>query len=326
MRSSAVLITFGSVVTWAALAGANRVLLLRLGLDPWAFTFVQLCTGGIVLLAAGGRRRPNFSSFRRPATWAISVLRVLSAAFYTAVLATLSVLEAGVLGAVNVPMVAVAVWLAFGRRPAHGEWVGQMVILLPILLLIGGLHGGLWHPAVRLMLLNEVCLVASTLLAERHPDNVADQPGARMQFTGVLLLTTAALFLVVRALEGGGANGIWDWRLLAAGAAVGVAFRAPSMVLSFWSIRLIGAQNYVAALSVLPLVGMAFEQSAYAAGLIDVSRFRADTVPLALCIVAGTLLVVAARVRAQRPAAASRPAGALEGDGIARAPVPGDGG
>jgi len=300
-----VLVTFGSVFTWAALAVTNRVLLLRFGLDPWTFTFVQLCAGGVVLVAVGGRRRLDLSSFRRPATWVIGVLRVLSAALYTAALAWVSVLEAGVLGSVNVPMVAAAVWLAFERRPARGEWLGQLVILTPILLFVADLPGGLRHPAVLLMLFNEVCLVAATLLAERHPDNVSDQPGARQQFTGALLLITAALFLAIRAVDGGSVDGIWNWRLLAAGVVVGVALRAPSMLLSFWSIRLIGAQNYVAALSPLPLLGMVFEQSAFAAGLIDVSRFRPGTVLLALGVVVGTLLLVTARSRAVHLAVAT---------------------
>ncbi|SMF51231.1 EamA-like transporter family protein [Tistlia consotensis] len=298
----AILVTLGALLSWAALLAASRVLLLRLGLDPWAFSFVQLCAGGLVLLAAGGRRRPDLSSFRRPATWALGVLRVLSAACYTAVLVRLSVLEAGVLGAVNVPLVALAVWLAFGRRPARGEWLGQLVILAAILPLVAGLEGGLRDPAVGLMLLNELCLVAATLLAERHPDNRSDRPGARFRLTGAVLLVTAALFLAVRLAEGGSAGGLLDRPLLAAGAAVGVALRAPSMVLSFWSIRLVGARNYMAAVSLLPLLGLGLEQAALAAGLIEVSRFRPGTALLALGVVAGTLLVVAARIRARRPA------------------------
>ena len=92
-----------------------------------------------------------------------------------------------------------------------------------------------------------------------------------------------------------------------AGILVGVAFRAPSMVLSFWSTRLIGAQNYMAAASLLPLIGMGLEQAAFAAGLIDVSRFTPTAALLAVGVAAGTLLVVAARLRALRTAAAVNP-------------------
>lgn len=300
----AIPITLAAVVSWAALIAVSRILLLRLGLDPWAFSFVQLCAGGLVLVAAGGRRRAGLGSLRRPSTWALGVFRVLSAASYTAVLAWVSVMEAGVLGAVNVPLVAAAVWFAFGRRPARGEWIGHLVILAAITPLVAALDGGIRHPAVGLMLINEVCLVASTLLAERHPDNVSDEPGVRLRFTGTVLLVTAALFLAVRTLQGGGTADIWTWPMLVAGGLVGVALRAPSMVLSFWSIRLVGSQNYMAATSLLPLIGMGLEQAAYASGLIDITRFRTETALLALGVVAGTLMVAAARLRAARSATA----------------------
>ncbi|MEQ8818052.1 MAG: hypothetical protein RLO51_08570 [Thalassobaculum sp.] len=301
-----VLVTAGAILSWAAVIAASRILLLRFGLDPWAFSFVQLCAGGAVLIALGGRGRIDLSSLRRPATWVLGVLRVISAACYTAVLVWVSVLEAGILGAVATPLVALAVWGAFGRRPAPGEWLGQAVILLAILPLVGGLEGGVRHPAVALMVVNEICLVASTLLAERHPDNVSDAPGVRLRFTGAVLLVTAGLFLAVRLAQGGTAE-IWDWRLLAAGILVGIAFRAPSMVLSFRSTRLVGAQNYMAAASLLPLIGMGLEQAAFAAGLIDVSRLTTETALLALGVVAGTLLVVAARLRQRRAETVSRP-------------------
>ena len=296
----ALLVTIGAVLSWAALLAASRVLLLRFELDPWAFSFVQLCAGGLVLTAAGGFRRLDLSSFRRPTTWMLGTLRVLSAALFTATIVWVSVLEAGILGVVNIPMAALAVWMAFGRHPARGEWLGHLVILAAILLLVTQLEGGVRHPAVVLMLLNEVCLIAATLIVERHPDNVSEQPGARLRLTGAVMLITAALFLAARLAMDGMDGDLWSWPLLLWGALVGVAFRAPSMVLSFWSIRLVGTQNYMVAIALLPLLGMALEEAAIASGLIDVSRFRTDTLLLALGVLAGTLLVVAARVRAVR--------------------------
>ena len=50
-------VTLGAILSWAAVIAASRILLLRLELDPWAFSFVQLCAGGVVLIALGGGRR-----------------------------------------------------------------------------------------------------------------------------------------------------------------------------------------------------------------------------------------------------------------------------
>lgn len=292
-----IVVTIGAVLFWAALSVASRVLMLGLDLDPWAFSFVQLCAGGIVLLMASGRNATNLSSFRRPTTWILGVLRVLSAALYTAVLVWVSVLEAGIIGAINVPMIALAVWLVFKRRPAPGEWIGHGMIVGSMLFLLSGLEANVWRPAGGLMLMNAICLVGIAILAERHPDNISDQPGVRLRFTGAVLLVTAALFLVVRLVQGGLVDSGVDWRLLLVGGSVGVLLRAPAMVLAFWAIRLVGAQNYVASVSLLPLLGMVFEQAAFTVGLLAVSRFQIGIFILALGVVSGTVLVVAARVR-----------------------------
>lgn len=304
----AFLVTAAAICSWSALIAVSRVLLVRYGFDPWAYTFIQLCAGGGVLLLFGGRGRLSVQSFRRPSTWILGLLRVLSAALFTAVLVWVSAMEAGVLGAVNVPMVAVAVWVVFGRRPSRHEWIGHLVILGSIALLVLRLEGGITHPAVVLMLVNEVVLVASTLIAERHPDNTSAQPGARARFTGAVLLVTAGALLVLRVVEDGvdgvGALGTvaWNGPLILSAILVGVLLRGPSMYLTFWSIRLVGAQSYMAACTALPVIGMVLEETAFRVGLIDVSRFRPETLLFTAGVVAGTLLVVAARVRvARRP-------------------------
>lgn len=290
------LVTLAAVMSWAVLLVVSRVVLLRFSIDPWTFTFVQLCAGGTVLLLLGGLRGLDFASFANPITWLLGLLRVLSAACYTAVLAWLSVLEAGILGAINIPLAMFAVWLVFGQRPSRGEWLGHVAICAPMPFLVVGLEGGLGHPAVLLMLLNEVCLIAATLLAERHPENVSDRPGARLRFSGAVLLVTAAILLVLWLALDKGREGTWSWPLLVAGCLVGVMFRAPSMVLSFWSMRLIGTRNYLAAIAILPVVGLALEQGAIALGLIGVSRFQLETLMLAIAVLLGTLLVAAMRI------------------------------
>lgn len=308
-----ILVTLAAELAWATLLVVSRVLLVRLEIDPWAFTFVQLTAGGVFLLLMAGPGSIGIGSFRRPATWALGIFRVLTAAAFTACLVWISVLEATVMGAINVPMVALAVWVVFSRRPARGEWVGHLVILAAIAPIVARLEGGLLHPVVLLMLFNEVCVVGATVLAEWHPDNRTDDPRARLRFTGAVLLATALLFLAVRLVQGSlsesgvGGDGVWSPTLLIAGLAVGVLLRGPSMFLAFWSVKLVGAQNYLAAAALLPLFGMALEEAAHALGLIDVTRFEPSAGLLALVVGAGTMLVVAARRRAARRAEPAAP-------------------
>jgi drug/metabolite transporter (DMT)-like permease len=294
------LVTVAAILWWALLSVVSRILLLRYGFDPWLFSFLQLCAGGAALLIAGAGRGGGLSSFRRPATWALGALRVLSAALYTSVLAWISVLEAGVLGGMNLPVAAVAVWLLAGRRPARLEWIGHCLILAAAAALAIGLEDDLRVTVLGLMVLNAACLVGMTLLAEHHPENLSDAPGGRAWFTGVVLLVTAALFVAVRLLQGGSAGGTLTPSLFVAGGTVGVALRAPAMLLAFWSIRLAGAQGYTAAVVFLPLFGMVFEQAGVAVGLLDQSRFQAGTLALAVLGLVGALGVVAARRRMGR--------------------------
>ncbi len=63
------------------------------------------------------------------------------------------------------------------------------------------------------------------------------------------------------------------------------------MFLAFWAVSVAGAQGYTAAIALLPLFGMVFEQSAVWLGLLDTSRFQLENFYIALLALAGTLLV-----------------------------------
>lgn len=293
-------VSLGAVLSWALLSAISRVILVRFDIDPWGFSFIQLATGGLVLLLISGRLSAARASFRKPATWIIGVFRVLSASVYTALLAVVSVLEAGIMGAVSLTAVTLAVWIVFARPPARGEAIGHLIVLGSAAALLQSLDGGLRNVALMLVLANTVCVTAMTVLAELHPDNHSADASVRLGFTGAVLLVTAGMFLVVRLAQAGLSPEIWDWQMLVFGALVGVFLRAPSMVLAFSSIRLVGAQNYSAATAFLPLFGMALEHAFYTWGWIGVSRFQFDILYLGFGTAAGTIAVLVARLLAKR--------------------------
>ena len=306
-----ILVTAGAIGSWALLSVIGRILLLRLHIDPWAFSFIQLCAGGAALVIAakiaGPRASFRLARFARPTTWILGALRVASAAIYTTVLGWLSVLEAGTIGAVSVSLAALGVWLIFRRRPSQGEGWGHLLILGAVGWLLAGIEDPLRPVVAALMGLNALAVVGIALLAERHPDNMSDEPGARLQFTGTVLMVTAAVFLALRAVQAPASETAdWDWPLIVVSAVFGIVLRAPSTVLTFWSIRLVGTQNYAAAIAFLPLIGMGFEEAAVALGLIDISRFDPGTLLIALIVLAGTGAVIAARLRVGRGGADKR--------------------
>lgn len=288
-------VTFSAMLCWALLSVVSRILLLQFNFEPWMFSFIQLCAGGITLLVMAGKGGLNSASFLQPVTWVLGALRVVSAALYTTVLVLVSVLEAGVLGALNLPVIVFAVWALSLKRPSRIEWIGHFLILGAIAVLIRSLEPDIRVFVGWIMGLNALCLAAITLLSERHPDNTSDLPGARARFSGAVLLVTAAFFLLARLVQNGPDNSTIAMPLLASSILVGVFLRAPAMYLAFWSIRLAGAMGYTAAVTLLPLFGMMFEQAAIAMGLLETSRFRMETLGLALVVITGTLLIVLSR-------------------------------
>ncbi|MEM1299736.1 MAG: hypothetical protein AAGH68_10690, partial [Pseudomonadota bacterium] len=234
-------------------------------------------------------------SFTRLSTWVLGALRVLSAALYTAVLGLISVLEAGTIGAINLSVVAVAVFVVSRKPPRGMAWIGHVVILVAVALMTMRLQSEERSVVLGLMGLNAICLAAMNLIAEHHPENTSATPTGRAWFSGVVLAITAAFFLAVRVAQGGDLLGGLSWPLILSSLAVGVLLRAPSMFLTFWAISVAGAEGYTAAIAFLPLFGMALEQTAIVLGVLDTSRFQFELLYIALLALAGTLLVWVAK-------------------------------
>lgn len=255
------------------------------------FSFLQLVAGGITLLAIGARGAGATQSFTRTSTWVLSALRVLSAALYTAVLAWISVLEAGTIGSINLPVIAFLIFMLNRATPSGLAWLGHVMILMAAALMAFQFQPDVRAAVLGLMGLNAVCLGAMNVIAERHPENTSSSLSGRAWFSGVVLSITAAVFLGVRVVQGGEAFGTLDGPLILSSLLVGVLLRAPSMFLTFWAISVSGAQGYTAAIAFLPLFGMAIEQIAIAVGFLEISRFEYEFVYIAILALAGTLLV-----------------------------------
>lgn len=266
-------VCLAAVACWALLLAVSRLLLLRYGLDPWMFTFVQLASGGLFLIAVPGRSPAGLAALRRPDTWVVGCLRVATGALVMAALIHVNVMQAGFIGAINLPLAAVAVRVAFGRRVTRREWLAHAVLIAGAALLAAGLEGGLGNAALPLLLLSEVAVVGSALLAERHPHNRAEDLATRLRLTGIVLLVTAAGFAAWRGAQVAlGLAVVADFAALAnptlwiAGILVGISLRGPSTYLTFRAVQLAGTQNYLAAVLLLPLLGLAFEAAVAAGG------------------------------------------------------------
>lgn len=262
-----------AVLTWAGMLVVSRLLLHDRGLDPWMFSFVQLFSGGLVLVALSRGAHLGNAALRRVDTWLVGVCRVATGALMMAALVHINVMQAGFIGAMNVPMAALAVWIVFSRRPGRAELMAQALLLVGVLVLVASLTGGVRNPAVVLLALSEVAVVGSAILAERHPHNQAADLATRLRLSGIVLLITAGAFVALRGAQvmlGGAATldlaDLADPALWLAGIGVGVVFRGPATYLTFRAVQLAGTQNYTLAVITLPLFGLGLEVVAALAG------------------------------------------------------------
>ena len=318
MDRTAVLLVAGALISWSLLLVVSRVILLTLALNPWLFTFIQMMAGGAALLILAGAQAELRTSLRDPVLWLYGVLRVLTAAFFTAALLHTTAANAAFTSILSVPMSVGLLWLVLARVPRAWETPGHLFIIAGLVGLTTTLEGGVHNPALLLMILSELCVVTSTLIAELHPRNQTEDRRARAALTGAMLLISAFVMLIaavglsaaVQAMPNLGwvlpagatvfsePTLVLDPVLWGAAIAVGILLRGPSMYLALAAIHRVGTTNYLAGLAVLPLSSLVFEATASAAGLIPPVTVWTLATAFGAVMVVGSLAVIAARARA----------------------------
>lgn len=273
---SVLILLFSTTLIWALLLVCNRIALTSFDIDPYAMTCWQLVFGGIALvLLAPGRTIP-WRQFTLPINWAYGVLRVMTGVTWTASLLYISAPETGILSQTGMPMAALAATFILGRTPGRSEWLGHAILISGAFWMAWHLPDGFSNPAVWLMLASEVTAIASSVLAELHPDNQIKDAWAHLRFTGVLLLITASIFLIVPSfielispvpIPYLSNAGLFGTETLIAGLLIGVLFRGPAMVLSLRSVKVAGIEKYILSTTLLPFVLLGLEMLASQFGL-----------------------------------------------------------
>jgi EamA-like transporter family len=320
-----------SLLSWSLLLVASRVLLVSYGLDPWLFTCIQMLAGGVFLVIAGGRGGRRGGALRNPHTWLYGLLRVATAGFFTAALVHTSTANASFMAIMSVPISALLLRLFLSRRPKAWELPGHLLVLAGMALLGGALEGGYSNPALPLMLLSELCVVASTLIAELHPLNRTESTSQRAFLSGVMLLSSAFVMLVAATgltvagrwlpdagmpLPGGlpwlpDPSAILDPYLWISGILVGILLRGPSLFLALKAIHRARTENYLAGMAVLPFMSLALEEAAVASGWLEPSPSPLRGLLSGCVMTLGSLAVLWARMRGRAAEARRAASGVL---------------
>jgi len=299
------LIVGGALLSWSVLLVLSRVILTEYGLDPWAFTFIQMMAGGMFLIAVAGQTKGTGALLRDPVIWAYGLLRVMTAACFTAALLHVSASNASFLSVLSVPTSALAVWYFATRPPVKREWLGHALILIGVGFLITQLDDGWRNPAVMLMLMSELCVVASTLIAEFHPVNKSADRRQRAGLTGAMLVVSAVVmlfaFVAVQSVANADATVpmalFADPTLWVSAAIVGILLRGPSMYLALAAIDRVKSENYLAGMAALPLTTMMLEAGAGFLGLLPPVSVMGWATGFGLVMILGSVLVISIRAR-----------------------------
>ncbi len=323
MTLSSAIWVLAALCSWSVLLVASRILLLTYGLDPWLFTFIQMMAGGLFLIFTSGHFRGLGGKLRDKWVWIYGMLRVLTAAFFTAALIHTSAANAAFLAILSVPTSVLLVWAFLRRAPSPWELPGHGLIFLGLTLIASVMEDGWRNPAIVLMILSELCVVCSTLIAELHPQNQTEDVRQRAGLTGIMLLASAFVMLALAAGLGGLAQIIpaiaarlpgqiiWiedpavllDSVLWISAVLVGILLRGPSMFLALGAIYRVGTANYLAAMAALPLVSLMLEALAVRLGILDSSPVWTLITLFGCIMVTGSLVVIWARTsRAGKPA------------------------
>lgn len=304
-----------ALFSWSILLVVSRTILVETGLDPWLFTFLQMMAGGLILMILGGWRQIGLSALKDPFTWGFGVLRVLTAAFFTAALVHTTAANASFVGIIVVPL-SMAVLFACGfRQPTLRELPGQLIVLTGLWVVVTGLEGGFANPALVYMVLSEICVILATLISELHPMNQTEDMRQRAGLTGVMLfaasicmlggaialsLLGAALPTLAEALPAapewiGTPSLLLDPTLWIAAILVGALLRGTSQFLSLRAVYRVGTENYLAGIAALPFMSLGLEFLFFQLGLIDRFVFAWQTVLGGIIMTSGSLLVLFSR-------------------------------
>lgn len=271
-------IALATAALWAVYLVVTRFVVARAGLDPWAYTLVQLLVGGLVILWIGRTAPGDWRSLFTPWMVSYGVLRVGITGASSAALAWLTVTQSTLLSTTNVLMGALAALVVHRLAPPRGEGPALAALALGLVILVACLQPAAAYWGALWLLASESGVVVAALAVERHPRNRSDDIAVRSRFTAETLIITSMVLIVAWSAVGalglsrspwdGAGNAFGNPMLWLWGIAAGLLFRAPGQWLTFYTLRHAGTQAYLIALMLMPAFAIAIELAAGAAGWV----------------------------------------------------------
>lgn len=289
-------VTIACALSWGILTVLGRIILLEYQLAPATFAFVQMFSGGLVLvlLSAKRIRSIGIAPLKQLHTWAFGGFRVLSASLYVGSLVYLTATNLAFLGALAVTLSVTFVWISLKRQPKIIEVPGHIVILIASYFLVMQLDGQFSNPGVWLLFGSEILIAIAIIFAEKHPLNQNNDSGDTLYLTGMVLLASATtLFILSYAMSlfeaqldadfypeirqhitGFVLRDFFNPYVWGFGFLTGALFRSSAIYYSLRSVNLTSSEFYLGSMALMPYINMVFEYLAMKLGILPQTNFE----------------------------------------------------
>jgi drug/metabolite transporter (DMT)-like permease len=305
------------------LLNLSYVVAHTVGAHAIVFLVYAMLIAAAVLVAVAGPGSEPVRIMLAPLSWLVGAGIIGMEAFYFMTLWYVTPAEASVLTRLAIPVSMVMGYGLTGRRPTPRALLGAGLVAAGVVWLSSGMPVETATPGLALAFACAIVMSMRTYATEFHPWNrravtVID----KMRVTGLVLLSTSiAGTLLVAALMAAGTAGLlgpatWlptaDQFLhlptLLVAMLVGAVVLTAMQYLSFSSVVKIGTQNFIAATAFTPLVTLAAQELAVAAGWLRPMPVDWQILPAIAVVAVGVFVIISAGRPAVKQAPAQPPA------------------
>src|SRR5262245_47602910 len=164
-------IALGTAALWALYLVVSRHIVGSAGFDPWAYTLVQVLTGGLVLLWLGRRAPADWRGLLTPWMIGYGILRVWITGMSSAALVYLVATQSTLLSTMNVLLSATATWFVHRIAAPKGERLALVLLAIGLATMTIFLSPPAAYAGALWLLCSESGVVVGALAVERHPRN-----------------------------------------------------------------------------------------------------------------------------------------------------------
>lgn len=284
----------------------------RMGAHPIAFVLYAILTASVAMVAFTGFGNDATAVALHPMSWLVGASIILVEVFYYLTITYVPPAHGNLVLRFAIPIAMVAGWALFSRRPARLAIAATVVVTAATVYVVAITDPAVRWPMLASGLLGSVFLVVRGFAGEFHPWNRAARTVRdKLRVTGILLLVTSFLSLVLAAILAGAiavgalpplgfvptfAQMVHGPTILL-GTIAGGGILALMNYLNFSAVVTIRTENITAMMALSPVTTWIFQEIGVAFGWIAVARPEPRLVAAMAAIVAGVLAIFLAEHR-----------------------------